>query len=118
MLPLNGPELEKAVDGILDAEAVVCPTSAAANATSGSVSGGVVSSPSGSEHGSKLDSASLRLVSLLRSRSYATFTPAQRTRLLRGLMDLASATGPIKEHLQVPFHPLNKMSSSPWGMIM
>lgn len=96
MLPLNRWELEDAVSGRLDAEAVACPSTAPSS--SGGNAGGVQGA---SGHGNKLDSTSLRLLSLLRTRSYATFTPAQRMRLLRGLMDLASATGPIKEHLQV-----------------
>lgn len=48
-----------------------------------------------------MDSKSLELMALLRRKSYAMFTPAERMRLLRGLCDLAASTGPIKEHLQV-----------------
>lgn len=98
MLPLSPSELEKVRDGELDAYAVVKPpaedTALAGTGTGGS-GGGYGTS------GDTLDSKSLGLASLLRRKSYAVFTPAERARLLRGLCDLAVSTSPIKEHLQV-----------------
>lgn len=98
MLPLSPSELEKVRAGELEASAVVKPPvedAALAGAGAGGSGGGFGTS------GDTLDSKSLGLVSLLRRKSYAVFTPAERTRLLRGLCDLAVSTGPIKEHLQV-----------------
>lgn len=98
MLPLSPSEMEKARAGELEASAVVAPPGGDA-ALAGTGAGG-----SGAGYGTSgdtLDSKSLGLASLLRSKSYAVFNPAERTRLLRGLCDLAVSTGPIKEHLQV-----------------
>ncbi|CAM9991281.1 unnamed protein product, partial [Ectocarpus sp. 13 AM-2016] len=98
MLPLSPSELEKVRDGELDASAAVTPP-AEDTALAGSGAGG-----SGGGYGTSgdtLDSKSLGLASLLRRKSYAVFTPAERARLLRGLCDLAVSTSPIKEHLQL-----------------
>ncbi|CAM9777765.1 unnamed protein product [Scytosiphon promiscuus] len=98
MLPLSPSEIEKARAGELEASAVVAPPRGDAT-LAGTGAGG-----SGAGYGTSgdtLDSKSLGLASLLRSKSYAVFSPAERTRLLRGLCDLAVSTGPIKEHLQI-----------------
>lgn len=100
MLPLSPSELDKVRSGELESWAAVSPPGgdaalAGAGAGAGGSGGGFGTS------GSTLDSKSLGLVSLLRRKSYAVFAPAERTRLLRGLCDLAVSTGPIKEHLQV-----------------
>ena len=98
MLPLSPSELEQVRAGELEAPALVNPPAedaALAGTGAGGSGGGFGTS------GETLDSKSLDLVSLLRRKSYAVFTPAERTRLLRGLCDLAVSTGPIKEHLQV-----------------
>lgn len=94
MLPLSPLELEKADAGNLDAAALVSPSADDPNLAPVGSGGGYGTS------GDKLDSTSLALLLLLRRKSYATFSPAERTRLLRGLCDLAGSTGPIKEHLQ------------------
>ena len=98
MLPLSPYELEKARAGGLEGECVVSPppedTTLAGRSKGGSGAGYGTS-------GDTLDSKSLALASLLRRKSYAVFSPGERTRLLRGLCDMAVSTGPIKEHLQV-----------------
>lgn len=98
MLPLSPMELQKAHAASLDPAAVVSPPADDPTLAGTGIGG------SGSGYGTSgdtLDSKSLTLLSLLRRKSYATFSPAERTRLLRGLCDLAVSTGPIKEHLQV-----------------
>lgn len=95
MLPLSPAELELAVNGKLDSSILTgtCPLPST-DVSAGGGSGG------GATGMSRLDSTSLAIVALLRGKSYAAFTPAERTRLLRGLIDLASATWPIKDHMQ------------------
>lgn len=98
MLPLSPYELEKAKTGELEGKCVVSPPAEDVTLAGRSKGG------SGAGYGTSgdtLDSKSLALASLLRSKSYAVFTPKERTRLLRGLCDMAVSTGPIKEHLQV-----------------
>lgn len=94
MLPLSPVELVKAGAGNLDAAALVSPPADDPGLAAVGSGGGYGTS------GDKLDATSLALLLLLRRKSYATFSPAERTRLLRGLCDLAGSTGPIKEHLQ------------------
>lgn len=99
MLPLSPSEIEKARAGELDVSTAVSPPAEDASSLAGAGPGG--SGKGFGTNGETLDSKSLGLASLLRRKSYAVFTPAERTRLLRGLCDLAASTGPIKEHLQV-----------------
>lgn len=99
MLPLSPSEIERVLSGEeLDESAVISPP-AEDLALAGTGAGG--SGAGFGTSGDTLDSKSLGLASLLRRKSYAVFTPAERARLLRGLCDLAASTGPIKEHLQV-----------------
>lgn len=99
ILPLSLNEIEKVRAGTLDLSSVIRPPP---DDHVLARSGGARGSGAGyGTSGSTVDSKSLELMALLRQKSYAMFTPAERMRLLRGLCDLAASTGPIKEHLQV-----------------
>lgn len=89
-----------ALQGKLDHSAL---TRASPTESSRAADGGGDSGEGGGGTGgamSRLDATTLDLAALLRGKSYSTFTPAERTRLLRGLIDLAVSTGPVKEHMQ------------------
>ena len=115
ILPLSPAEIVRVHGGTLDPTSVIRP-SPDDPSLAGSGHGG-----SGAGYGTSagtVDTKSLELVSLLRNKSYAMFTPAERMRLLRGLCDLAASTGPIKEHLQVRVE-LNKEAcclGGGWGV--